>query len=434
MMGDWLPSVEGAAVTWSDALTLATRLGVAALGGLAVGIEREWSARARARPPRFAGVRTFLLLGLLGGLASTLFDHVGPLVGLVVLGAAAALVVGAYVVTARGGDVDGTTEVSALVVLAAGTLAGRGHLALASALAALTALVLVEKSRIHGLVHRLRSEAIEAAARFAVLALVVLPLLPEGPFGPAPGFRPRELWALVLLFSGLSFAGFLALRLVGPDRGYAVAGLLGGLVSSTVVTLSFARESRGESGSGRALATGVIAACTVLLIRVGVLATALNPAIGQRLVPYLLLPLALGLGSVMVARRWEASHTGAPLPGNPLRLGAAIQMALAFQAVLYVVEWVRRWLGSPGVLLSAAGLGFTDMDALTYAMTRSSTDGTETATTVQALAVGVLANTLLKLVLVLVIGRGDFRRVAGLGLAVLAVGSLAALLGLRLGS
>jgi uncharacterized membrane protein (DUF4010 family) len=433
-MEGWLMSVDATVgVTWSDALAIAMRLGVAALGGLAVGVEREWSARTRARPARFAGVRTFLLLGLLGGLATALADRAGPAAGLIVLAAAAALVVGAYVVTARGGDVDGTTEVSALVVLAAGALAGGGHLALASALSALTALVLVEKSRIHGLVHQLRSETIEAGARFAVLALVVLPLLPEGPFGPAPGLRPRELWALVLLFSGLSFGGFLALRLAGPDRGYAVAGLLGGLVSSTAVTLSFARESRGETAPGRALGTGVIAACTVLLIRVGVLATALNPAVGWQLVPYLLLPLALGFGSVLVARRWETSRTGAPLPGNPLRLGAAIQMALAFQAVLYVVEWLRRWLGSPGVLLSAAGLGLTDVDALTYALTRGPIDGTDAAPAAQALALGVLANTVLKLALALVIGRRAFRRTAGGGLTALAVGSLAALLGLRPG-
>jgi uncharacterized membrane protein (DUF4010 family) len=215
-------------------------------------------------------VRTFLLLGLLGGLGATLSDLAGPAVGLVVVAAGATLVVGAYIVTARSGDVDGTTEVSALVVLAAGALAGTGHLALASGLSALTALVLVEKGRSHALVHRLHSETLEAAARFAVLALVVLPLLPEGPLGPAPGLRPRELWALVLLFSGLSFGGFLALRLAGPDRGYALAGLLGGLVSSTAVTLSFSRESRHETAPGRALGSGVIAACTVLLVRVGV--------------------------------------------------------------------------------------------------------------------------------------------------------------------
>jgi uncharacterized membrane protein (DUF4010 family) len=420
-------------VIWSDAVEVAARLGVAALGGLAVGVEREWSARARSRPPRFAGVRTLLLLGLLGGLGATLADLVAPAVGLAVLAAAAALIVGAYVVTARGGDVDGTTEVSALVVLAAGALAGKGYLALASGLSALTALVLVEKSRIHALVHRLRSETIEAAARFAVLALVVLPLLPEGPFGPAPGFRPRELWALVLLFSGLSFGGFLALRLVGPDRGHAVAGLLGGLISSTAVTLGFSRESRSAGAPGHALGTGVIAACTVLLVRVAFLGAVLNPSVGRAVVPYLLLPLVLGLGVLIAATRGAAHVTGVSLPGNPLHLAAAMQLALGLQGVLYVVEWVRRWFGSPGVVLSGAGLGLTDMDALIYAMTRLPADGVGPATAAQALAVGVLANTLLKLALVLAIGRGAFRRIAGLGLSGLAIGSVVALLGLRPG-
>ena len=141
------------------------------------------------------------------------------------------------------------------------------------------------------------------------------------------------------------------------------------------MTLSFSRESRHEAAPGRALGSGVIAACTVLLVRVGVLATILNPAVGWRVWPYLLLPLAAGLGISAAIRRWRIGATGAPLPGNPLRLGAAIQMALIFQAVLYAVEWVRRWFGSPGVLLSAAGLGLTDVDALTYAMTRFPADG-----------------------------------------------------------
>jgi nucleotide-binding universal stress UspA family protein len=155
---------------------------------------------------------------------------------------------------ARGRSASMARPRSALVVLAAGYLAGLGRLGPASAIFAVTALVLVEKSRIHGLVHRIRSETLEAAARFAVLALVVLPLLPEGPFGPGPGLRPRELWALVLVFSGLSFAGFVAPRVVGGDRGWGLSGMLGGLISSTAVTLTHARESRQSPGLGRALA------------------------------------------------------------------------------------------------------------------------------------------------------------------------------------
>ena len=179
---------------------VALLLGVAALGGLAVGVEREWSAKARGLAPRFAGVRTFLLVGLLGGLAGEFFQSGIPAAGVSLVAGTCALIVCAYVLASRSGEVDGTTEVAAFVVLAAGVLAGIGRLDVASALAAVTSLVLVEKSRIHSLVQRIQSEVIEAAARFAVLALVILPILPEGPFGPEPGFRPRELWALVLLF------------------------------------------------------------------------------------------------------------------------------------------------------------------------------------------------------------------------------------------
>src|SRR2546422_798873 len=141
----------------AEPLALALRLGVAGLGGLAVGIEREWSAKS-ARRPRFAGVRTFLLLGFIGGLSATLHLHGQTAAGTVVLVAACALTIVAYGATALQGDVDGTTEVSALLVLAAGALAGSGQLGLASAVYAVTALVLVEKSRIHALVHRIQSE------------------------------------------------------------------------------------------------------------------------------------------------------------------------------------------------------------------------------------------------------------------------------------
>ena len=131
-------------------------------------------------------------------------------------------------------------------MLVAGVLAVTGSVRLASGIIAITTLLLVEKSRLHSLVKGIDDVALRSGVRFAVMALVVLPLLPEGPYGPLGGVRPRELWALVLLFSGLSFAGYIARRLVGPDQGYLVTGLLGGLVSSTNVTLTFARTS----GSG----------------------------------------------------------------------------------------------------------------------------------------------------------------------------------------
>ena len=168
----------------------------------------------------------------------------------VLLAAAAALVVAAYAAASRT-DIDATTEVSALVVLAAGVTAGLGQLRFSSAIIAVTTLVLIEKSALHRFAARLDDEGLRAAVRFAVMAAVVLPLLPVGPYGPLDTVRPRELWLLVLFFSALSFAGYLARRAVGPRHGYSVAGLLGGLISSTSVTFTFARLSRTNAGARR---------------------------------------------------------------------------------------------------------------------------------------------------------------------------------------
>ena len=172
-------------------------------------------------------------------------------------------------------DVDATTEVAAVVVLAAGVIGGLGELRLSAAITTLTVLVLAEKPLLHGFVARLDEPTMLAAARFAVMSVVILPLLPEGPFGPGPGIRPRELWMLVLLFSGMSFVGYIAQRMTGA-AGYPLTGLLGGLVSSTSVTLTFARLSKSHPNQDGPLATGAVAASTVLFFRVAVAVAVLN--------------------------------------------------------------------------------------------------------------------------------------------------------------
>jgi uncharacterized membrane protein (DUF4010 family) len=413
-----------------ESLDVAIRLAVASLGGLAVGIEREWSVKRGRHTPHFAGVRTFLLLGLLGALGAEL-ARTGPgAAGAMLFVAGSLLIVIAYAITSRNGrDVGGTTEVAALIVLAGGALAGTGRLTLASALFALTTLVLVQKSVLHTFVERIRTHELLAAVRFAVLALVIFPLLPTGPYGPHPGFRPQELWALVLVFSALSFVSFVALRIAGLQRGCVLVGLLGGLISSTATTLTFSRESRQSLHLGRALGAAVIAACTVLPVRVLILIGLLNQAVVYEAARYLLPPFLAGLIVLGIAApRHESKHLEELTPRNPLRLGAAMQMVLAFQIVLYIMDWMNRQFGSSGTLTSAAVLGFTDVDALTYSMVKLGGIDAGPSIAAKALGIGVLSNTVLKSVVVLMVGRGAFRTVAGLGLLALGLGSLAALL------
>ena len=412
-------------------LDVAAALAVAGLAGLAVGVEREWSGHASGPNARFAGVRSFLLLGLLGGIAGWLLARGFVAAGVLLLGAGGALTVAAYVMAARRtvGDhadhIEGTTEVAALLVLAIGAVSGLGFPLLTSAIAAVMVLALAEKTRIHRTIARIGEPELRAALQFAVLALVILPLLPPGPYGPFDSIRPRSLWTLVLIYSGLNFIGYLAVRSVGANRGYSLTGLLGGLVSSTAVTYQFARTSRTEPEASNGLALGVVGACTVLIIRVLAITTILRSAVALALVPYVAPVLVAGAAVYALGSRGGRGDRGGQAPPHnksPLGLWEAIKLAIAFQIVLLLIPLARQWWGDSGVVVSAAILGLTDLDALTLSMSRL--EGSDAvALGALGIAVGILANTALKLALAVGLGEPVFRRLAGPGLALMGVAS-----------
>ncbi len=410
---------------------------IAALGGSAVGLEREWSGHASGPEAHFAGLRTFTLLGGLAGLAGYLWSLAFQAFAVVLLAGAAGLVVAAYIAASRR-HVDGTTEVAALVVLAAGVLSGTGSLVLGSGVIAVTTLLLVEKSHLHATIARIDDAGLRAGIRFAVMAVVILPLLPHGPFGPFGGIRPRQLWLFVLLFSGLSFLGYIARRLVGVGRGYSVTGLLGGLISSTAVTFTFSRISRQEEHYAAPLALGVVGACTVMNLRVLLATLILRPGLALALLPYVAAPFLAGLTIYSVGWRRkdkdkDAGNEGqlAQISRNPLQIVSALEMTVLFQIVLFAVYIVRTHWGQAGLLWSGAALGFTDVDALTVSMAKGAEAQIPVAIAAQAIAVGVLSNTVLKFVLAVTIGKQVFRRWMAVSLATMAVASLASIIALR---
>jgi uncharacterized membrane protein (DUF4010 family) len=394
------------------------RILIAALGGAAIGLERQWSGHASGPTARIGGIRTFTLLGGLGGTAGWLWTLGAAPLAAVLLAGAVGLVIAGYVAIS-GRDVEGTTEVAALVTVAAGTLAGLGYLALTSGVIAVTALLLVEKTRLHQAVEKLDDNEVTAGVRFAVMAAVILPLLPEGPFGPLGGVRPRLLWLLVLFFSGMSFVGYIARRAVGQKHGYALAGLLGGLVSSTSITFAFSRESRDDPSLSEALALGILAACAVLFVRVAVAAAVLNTSLMIAVLPYLAAPFVVAVALAFVGwKRVPKSGKEKPAePSNPLQLRSALQMAALFQIVLFAVYLAKEQWGNSGLLASGALLGLTDMDALTLSMARTAADPALVRTAAQAIGLGVISNTIFKAGAAALIGRGAVRTLVPLGLA-----------------
>ena len=410
-----------------DTLTTLARLAVAILGGAAVGVERQRSGHATGPGARFGGVRTFTMLGAVSGIAGVLVAAQLVIPAALLIAGALALTVAAYVRASKR-DIDATTEVAALVVLGAGVMAGLDQLRLAAALTTMTVLLLAEKPRLHTLVARLDEPMMLAAARFAVMSIVVLPLLPEGPIGPGAGIKPRELWMLVLLFSGISFVGFIAQRMTGA-AGYPLTGMIGGLVSSTSVTLTFARLSQAHARDASPLATGAIAASTVMCARVLIAVAVLDATVLPPLAWYLAAPFLVAVIVVLLSWRSLAdAHTPPQTLKNPLQFRAAIEMAVLFQVVLFVVHYVRDAVGERGLMVSGFVLGLTDMDALTLSMTRSVATGTTIEAAARAIAIGVVANSIMKAGIAAVVGSPHFKWHAGASLAAMAAAGAGALM------
>lgn len=406
-------------------LDAAVRLAIAALVATGVGLERERSGHAQGPHGRFAGLRTFLLLGLLAGAAGLCTADGFTAAGAVLAAGGMAFSIVAFAIAdhPEGEPLDGTTEAAALAIIGIGILAGIGWIALAAGAGAVMVLALNEKARLHDVVRHVGDAELRGALQFAVLALVVLPLLPPGPLWPPLNVEPRALWSVVLIVSGLNYVGFLARRAVGAERGQAVTGLLGGLTSSTLVTLDFARRSRSDGDSGAALAAGVVGACTLLFPRVAVVAAVLNPNVATTLMPLLVGPALVGAALLRIG--WPAGSPAVAATAarpdqrqNPLQLWVAIRLALLFQAAMILLAVARNAWGTGGLNATAALLGFSDVDAMTAAMSRPSA-GIPAHAAAYAIVIGILANTVLKLAITLGVGRGAFRIQAARGLGII---------------
>lgn len=412
--------------------TLPLRLATAGMIGFVVGLEREWSKHTDDSHTRFAGLRTFSLIGIIGGIAGELLVQTHETAAGAFLIAVTALCVVAYVVTLRRAptdDFDGTTQVAAIAVLGLGMLAALGEMSVAAGAGAVVVLLLGEKAHLHGLVRHIAPEELEGALQFAVLALVVLPLLPAGPFGGTLDIEPRVIWSIVLLFCALNYCGYVARRVLGANRGYGVTGLLGGLISSTAVTLQFSRHSRVEPSLAPALGIGVIGACTVLLPRVVLVSAIINPSVAVALVPRLLVIALIGVvACVGLLYRYRADLHGASSPPlvaqNPLAFGTSLRMALAFQVAISVIAVVRAKWGNPGLYAGATILGLTDVDALTVSTAQG---GFPAVVAAQAIVLGITANTLLKATVSAALGHPHLRRMTVPVLFAMAIGNMVVL-------
>ncbi|HFC54004.1 MAG TPA: MgtC/SapB family protein [Gammaproteobacteria bacterium] len=381
-----------------ELLSLAVALAV----GLLIGTERGWHERSGEEGSRIAGIRTFGLIGLLGGLWALVAQQLGELLLGVAFAAFAILVMVAYArAVALRHDVGITTVMAALVTFALGALAVRGQMGVAAAVAVVTASLLSLKPVLHRWLRHLEPSELYGALKLLLISVVLLPVLPNRGYGPWQALNPYAIWWLVVLIAGLSFAAYFAMKIGGTRKGIMLTSLLGGMVSSTAVTLSFSRLGR-NGDLCRLLAAGVVAASATMFPRILLEVAVVNPA----LLPHLLLPMGT-MTLVAYGGAWwlwrsnrDGSNVTQPPLRNPFELLPALQFGLLLALIMLASRALYAWFGERGIYLLTALSSIGDVDAIVLSLARMAHGELEGELSIRAIVLAAMVNTLVKWVLV----------------------------------
>jgi uncharacterized membrane protein (DUF4010 family) len=381
---------------------------IALLLGLLLGLERE---RAKGDQALFAGIRTFPLFALCGFFAALAARQGVPLALPAVL-----LVVAAYGLAShlrpQDRDPGVTTEMTAVLAALLGATVAWGEVEAAAAAAVVVTLLLTLKAPLHRIAGMVSEDEILAIVKFGLVAVVLLPLLPDRRVGPYGALVPQQVGLVVVILSGVSLAGYLLVRIFGGRAGWALAGALGGLVSSTATTLSFAGRARDARGQVPALAVGVMLASTILYLRGIVVMAVVDRGLALHLAPRLGILFAVGLAFAIVRYRRQERVPAEPIAlGNPVELGRAIMLAVIFSAVIVLARVAQEKMGRAGLWTVGAIGGLVDVDSVAVAVARVHQDaGTPVETAAGAYLVATVSNLLFKGGAVVITAGGDMAR------------------------
>ncbi|AMQ90368.1 MgtC/SapB family protein [Marinobacter sp. LQ44] len=375
-------------------------LAIALLLGAIIGLERGWDAREQKPGERIAGIRTFALVGLLGGISAVLALEITTWAFPVMLVSVAAIGLVAYsqrLEHIRNFSITGM--VGMLLTFCFGAVAVAVDPVIATASAVVTAILLDNKEEIHGWIHKLQAHELDAALKLLLISVVMLPLLPSAAMGPGGVLNPREIWWMVVLIASISFVGYFAIRVAGARKGILFTSLFAGLSSSTALTLHFSRQASKNPDFNPQFAAGILIACGTMFPRILVYCLIINTA----LLPSLIWPVAvmtmLLYGPALLiwtrhSRQFQVSQPS--LSQNPLDLSSALVFGLLLTAILVLGEFLKNSFGDAGIYALAATSGVADVDAITLSLTRMSNDGLGMNTAVLGIVIAAAVNNLVK--------------------------------------
>ncbi|HGY9594886.1 TPA: MgtC/SapB family protein [Vibrio campbellii] len=389
---------------------------IALLLGAIVGTQRGWVMRNSVEGSRVAGIRTFSLVGLLGGLVGILANIYTPLLLGFALIALVILACIAFVIQQRKSeDISITGVVSLVITFVLGSLAVSGEPVLAAAAAVITAVVLDNKKELHQALQRLQEYELDAALRLLLISIVLLPLLPNQAYGPWKALNPYEIWWMVVLIASISFVGYFAIKIGGAKRGILFTSVFAGLSSSTALTLQFSHLSREQANISPLLASGILLSCGTMFPRLLIVLSVINPQLVTLLGPIVLVMMAaLYLPAWWIWRRSEVEQIEQPnKQTNPLALQSALFFGVVLAVIMLLSHALSDLFGSAGVLILSTLSGITDVDAISLALGRQSTQTLSVETAALGILIAASVNTVVKMGMVVAIGdKALWRRVA----------------------
>lgn len=406
------------------------RLGLALAVGFLAGIERGWRSRAEPEGERAAGLRTFALIGLSGGVWALLGRAFGPIAfaaGFIAF--AAAITAFRWRETQKEGTFGATTLVAAMLTFGIGAYAAIGNMTVAAAAGVAMVALLAAKGWLHAWLRALEWRELRATLILLAMTFVALPILPNRGFGPYESLNPYDLWVMAIAIAGVSFIGYVAVKIAGERYGALIAGIAGGIVSSTITTLNLARRAKEEPAAARFQLAGAMAASATMFVRVGVVVALFGPA----LLPLVLGPLAsAAVVSAAAALVFDAAHQARPPEPketsahfqNPFELKAVLLFCLLLAAVVVASRVLSETFGGGGGMVFAAITGLGDVDAITLSMTEMAGGVISKGSAALAILLAVTANSLSKSALALATGGRSFGflYLGASGLALLAGG------------
>lgn len=402
-----------------DFENLLSRVAVSLGMGLLIGLERGWRRREAERGQRAAGIRTFAVSGLLGGITGAIalsLDNATAIAGGLVLAsgfAAHALVIAAFCREENRalGTYSATTVVAAMLTFALGAYALVGDLRVAAAGAVAAAAILALREELHGWVETITWPELRSGLVLLAMSFIALPIMPAEPIGPFGGVNPREVWLIAIVLACVSFIGYAAVKYLGASRGVLLAAAAGGLVSSTAVTVANARRAAAGEGSARLLAAGVAVATAVMFLRVFVIAAALQPRllllIGAPLIAGAL--TAVGYALVTTFGLTADEHDRKTVKfRNPFGFWSVVGVAVLLALVIVLGRAVGESFGAQGAIVGAIVVGLVDVDSVTVAMSRLTPDTLTAVQASYAILAAVASDTVSKIGIGALLGRGWF--------------------------